>query len=63
MIELDKPKNDRIIRELYTPKEVVGIIQRCFNDYNGMCKLTRGEVLLLWEFSNWLVGEFKDDKV
>lgn len=63
-IELDKPKtDDRVIRELYTPKEVVGIIHRCFNQYNGIGKLTRGEFLLLWEFSNWLVREFKDDKI
>lgn len=62
-IQLDKPKTDRVIRELYTPKEIVGIIQKSFMEYNGWSKLTRSELLLVWEFSNNLIGKFKDDKV
>ena len=61
-IKLDKPeKEDRVIRQLYTPKEIVGTIQKTFNEYNSWRKLTNGDTLLLAEFCNWLIWGFKDD--
>lgn len=60
-IRITPPKKDKVIRKIYTPKEIVWIIQKHFNDYMGWSKLSRSEMLLLWEFSNMLIREFKDD--
>ena len=54
-------KDDRVIREIYTPKEIVHIIQTSFMTYNAQCKLSRSELLLINDFANMLIGRFKDD--
>lgn len=54
-------KDDRVIRDMYTPKEIASIIQVAFQGYNVTNKLTRSEMLLVWEFSNLLIRRFKDD--
>lgn len=60
-IELDSSKKeDRVIRNIYTPKEVVKIIQKVFRD-NMAYDLSRSERLLLWDFGNQIIMEFKDD--
>lgn len=56
----DKPPKDRIIREVYTPKEIVHIIRETF-DYLNHSGLSYSERLLVSVAFNTLIGEFKDD--
>lgn len=57
--EIPKPK-DRIIRKVYTPKEVVKIINDTYHFLADM-DLTYSEKALLRDAFNTLVWEFKDD--
>ena len=61
-IQLEQPKKDRVIRKIYTPKEVVKMIQEHFNQEQGMYAMSRTEKLLLWDSYNRLIWWFKDDK-
>ena len=61
-IQLEQPKKDRVIRKIYTPKEVVKMIQEHFNQEQGMYAMSRTEKLLLWDSYNRLIWRFKDDK-
>ena len=54
-------KNDRVIRKLYTPKEVVKMIQDFFELEVKICDLTHSEKLLLMDSLNRLIWWFKDD--
>lgn len=60
-IKLHSEKKDRTIHTVYTPKEIAHIITVHFNGYMGWHKLTHGEKLIVWDFANNLIGEFKDD--
>ena len=61
-IQFRKPlKDKKAIRKLYTPKEIVHIIQLAFNEEMGQGDLSRSEKLLLWESFNRLIMRFKDD--
>ena len=60
-IELDYPKKeDRVIKNIYTPKEVVKITQKVYANHMRY-NLSRSERLLLWDFANHIIMEFKDD--
>lgn len=60
-IELDSSKKeDKTIRDIYTPKEVVKIIQEVYANHMRY-NLSRSEHLLLWDFANHIIMEFKDD--
>ena len=59
-ISIDKPKKDRVIREMYTPKEVVKIIRDIYKFMIDI-GLTQSEKALLREVFNTLIWEFKDD--
>ena len=61
-IQLEQPKKDKVIRKIYTPKEVVKMIQEHFNQEQGMYAMSRTEKLLLWDSYNRLIWWFKDDK-
>ena len=62
-IPVDKPnKKDRIIRTMYTPKEVVKIIKDHFEMEQELYAMSRTEKLLLWDSYNRLIWWFKDDK-
>ena len=54
-------KNDRVIRKLYTPKEVVKIIKDMFEVEISRSDLTYSEKLLIWNCYNDLIWCFKDD--
>lgn len=59
-IQLEQPKKeDRVIRKVYTPKEVVKIISDHFKLEQHT--LSRTEMLLLWDSYNRLIWWFKDD--
>ena len=60
-IPVDKPNKDRIIRTMYTPKEVVKIIKDHFEMEQEMYTMSRTEKLLLWDSYNRLIWWFKDD--
>ena len=61
-IPLEKPKkDDRVIRKVYTPKEIVRNIQKHFEQECKLADFTRGEMLLLWDSYNRLIWWFKDD--
>ena len=61
-IQLEQPKKeDRVIRKLYTPKEVVKIISDHFELEQNMHHMSRTEKLLLWDSYNRLIWWFKDD--
>lgn len=62
-IPLEKPKkDDRVIRTMYTPKEVVKMIKDHFELEQDMYTMSRAEKLLLWDSYNRLIWWFKDDK-
>lgn len=62
-IPLEKPnKEDRVIRTMYTPKEVVKMIKDHFELEQNMYAMSRTEKLLLWDSYNRLIWWFKDDK-
>ena len=62
-IQLEKPKKeDRVIRTMYTPKEVVKIIKAHFELENDLFDMSRSEILLLMDSYNRLIWCFKDDK-
>ena len=62
-IQLEKPKKeDRVIRTMYTPKEVVKIIKDHFELENNLFDMSRSEILLLMDSYNRLIWWFKDDK-
>ena len=61
-IQLEQPKKDKVIRKIYTPKEVVKMIQEHFNQEQGMYAMSRTEKLLLWDSYNRLIWWFNDDK-
>ena len=62
-IPLEKPKkDDRVIRTMYTPKEVVKMIKDHFELEGTMFKMSRSEKLLLMDSYNRLIWWFKDDK-
>lgn len=54
-------KNDRVIRKLYTPREVVKMIRDFFELEVEICDLTHSERLLLMDSLNRLIWWFKDD--
>lgn len=54
-------KNDRVIRKLYTPKEVVKIIKDMFEFEISRSDLTYSEKLLIGNCYNDLIWCFKDD--
>ena len=61
-IQLEQPKKeDRVIRKVYTPKEVVKIISDHFELEQNMYHMSRTEKLLLWDSYNRLIWWFKDD--
>ena len=61
-IQLEKPKKeDRVIRTMYTPKEIVKNIQKHFEQECKLADFTRSEMLLLWDSYNRLIWWFKDD--
>ena len=61
-IQLEKPKKeDRVIRTMYTPKEVVKIIKDHFELENNLFDMSRSEILLLMDSYNRLIWWFKDD--
>lgn len=61
-IQLDRlNKEDRIIRTMYTPKEIVKNIQKHFEQECKLADFTRSEMLLLWDSYNRLIWWFKDD--
>lgn len=61
-IQFRKPlKDKKAIHKLYTPKEIVYIIQLAFNEEMVYNDLSRGEKLLLWDSFNSLIRRFKDD--
>ena len=61
-IPLEKPKkDDRVIRKMYTPKEIVKNIQKHFEQECKLADFTRSEILLLWDSYNRLIWWFKDD--
>ena len=61
-IPLEKPKkDDRVIRKMYTPKEVVKIINDHFKLEQDLYTMSRAEKLLLWDSYNRLIWWFKDD--
>ena len=62
-IQLEKPKKeDRVIRTMYTPKEVVKMIKDHFELENNLFNMSRSEILLLMDSYNRLIWWFKDDK-
>lgn len=62
-IQLEKPnKEDRVIRTMYTPKEVVKMIKDHFELENNIFDMSRSEILLLMDSYNRLIWWFKDDK-
>ena len=62
-IQLEKPKKeDRVIRTMYTPKEVVKIIKAHVELENDLFDMSRSEILLLMDSYNRLIWWFKDDK-
>ena len=62
-IPLEKPKkDDRVIKTMYTPKEIVKNIQKHFEQECKLADFTRSEMLLLWDSYNRLIWWFKDDK-
>ena len=62
-IQLEKPKKeDRVIRTMYTPKEVVKMIKDHFELENDIFDMSRSEILLLMDSYNRLIWWFKDDK-
>jgi len=62
-IQLEKPKKeDRAIRTMYTPKEVVKMIKDHFELENTLFNMSRSEKLLLMDSYNRLIWWFKDDK-
>ena len=61
MMELDEtPHSERIIRKIYTPKEIRKIIETEYNNHVNYHKLTRSESLLLWHFANQIWRYFYD---
>ena len=61
-IPLEKPKkDDRVIRKVYTPKEIVRNIQKHFEQEYKLADFTRSEMLLLRDSYNRLIWWFKDD--
>ena len=61
-IKLEQPKKDnRVIRTMYTPKEIVKNIQKHFEQECKLADFTRSEMLLLWDSYNRLIWWFKDD--
>ena len=61
-IPLEKPKkDDRVIRTMYAPKEIVKNIQKHFEQECKLADFTRSEMLLLWDSYNRLIWWFKDD--
>lgn len=61
-IQLEQPKkDDRVIRTMYTPKEIVRNIQKHFEQECKLADFTRSEMLLLWDSYNRLIWWFKDD--
>ena len=61
-IPLEKPKkDDKVIRKMYTPKEIVKNIQKHFEQECKLADFTRSEMLLLWDSYNRLIWCFKDD--
>lgn len=61
-IQLEQPKkNDRTIRKMYTPKEVVKMIKDHFELEQDLYTMSRTEKLLLWDSYNRLIWWFKDD--
>ena len=61
-IQLEQSKKeDRIIRTMYTPKEIVKNIQKHFEQECKLADFTRSEMLLLWDSYNRLIWWFKDD--
>ena len=61
-IQLEQPKKDRVIRKIYTPKEVVKMIKDHFELENTLFDMSRSEKLLLRDSYNRLIWWFKDDK-
>ena len=62
-IQPDKSnKEDRAIRTMYTPKEVVKMIKDHFELENTLFDMSRSEKLLLMDSYNRLIWWFKDDK-
>ena len=62
-IQLEKPKKeDRVIKTMYTPKEVVKMIKDHFELENDIFDMSRSEILLLMDSYNRLIWWFKDDK-
>ena len=61
-IQPDKPnKEDEIIRTMYTPKEVVKMINDHFKLEQDLYTMSRSEMLFLWDSYNRLIWWFKDD--
>lgn len=61
-IKLEQPeKKDNVIRTMYTPKEIVKIIQKHYQTEMSIYTTTRCERLMLWDSYNRLIGWFKDD--
>ena len=61
-IQLEQPKKDKVIRKIYTPKEVVKMIKDHFDLEQEMYDMSRAEKLLLLDSYNRLIWWFKDDK-
>ena len=61
-IQPDEPKKDnKVIRKMYTPKEVVKMIKDHFELEQTIYTMSRAEKLLLADSYNRLIWWFKDD--
>lgn len=54
-----KRRDDRVIRSIYTPKEIHYVITVAFQEFIRN-EMSLSEELLLKEFANLLLGKFED---